>query len=188
MYLPVYAHMLHVCSDPLLTLTLVEEVELEPGLPLLHPRRRRWRQSPADPHTAVKKHATHTHTHMHALLRVDTSIFAWANPPVLWLPLRAAATAVFLPDLSCCLICHLHSAPVWASLMDRGISCLCLVLRAGLSCWIAKLCKNTTGKHVMTQTGILPQTAAPLCGPVCVCVCMWVISSPLVCYYCYWTT
>lgn len=68
--------------------------------------------------------------------------------------------AVYLPDLSYCLVCHLQSLAVRAALTDRGISCLCLVLRAGLSRWIGKLCTNATGKHVMTHTGTLPPTAA----------------------------
>lgn len=103
----------------------------------------------------------------HALCPAPASVSLHPQPPT---PTLHPA-AVYLPDLSYCLVCHLQSLALRAALTGRGISCLCLVLRAGLSRWIGQLCTNATGKHVMTHTGTLPPTAAaPHGATVRVCI------------------
>lgn len=127
---------------------------------------------PTEPHCMICKNTRLAPTR--SLLLALTHHQSRPLPPSLCTTTAApAAAAVYLPDLSYCLVCHLQSLALWASLTDRGISRLCLVLRAGLSCWIGKLCMNATGKHVMTHTGTLPPTAAPqsVSASVCVCVC-----------------
>lgn len=140
----------------------------EINLTLLRSDRQVWRQIPRDPHGMINKNARHMHTHTRTHTPPCWHLHSFLSPHLFSFCALSAAAAVYLPDLSYCLVCHLQSLALWALLTDRGISCLCLVLRAGLSCWIEKLCMNTTGKHVMTHTGTLPPTAAPL--SVCVCV------------------
>lgn len=110
MYLPVYSHMLHV-------------TDADPGGrggagPAAPPpvSQTNVASEPCRP-SRCRQETCHTHTCMHCCV--------WLEPPPPWLPLSVAAAAVFLPDLSCCLICHLHSAPMWAT----------RVLAASVWCW-----------------------------------------------------